>query len=140
MLSSAAEPGPVGPSRRRFGNPYAQLALSILFSAAAQVFLKLGAGTGAGGSWLGLEGLRSGWVWMGIGALVASLFSWLYALRFVPLSIAFTLAGAVHALVPIASWIWLGETISGKRGLGILLVIAGVVISAKPATAVEEKL
>ena len=56
------------------------------------------------------------------------------------LSVAFTLSGAIQALVPLGSWIFLGESIPIMRWMGILLVIAGVVISAKPATVVEEKL
>ena len=123
-----------------FAHPILQLALSILLSAAAQVLLKLGAPPSGDEGWLGLGGLASAWTWLGIVALIGSLFSWLYALRFVALSVAFTLAGAIHALVPLASWLILGESISSRRWLDILLVIAGVLISAKPATAVEEKL
>ena len=66
--------------------------------------------------------------------------SWLYALRFLALSVAFALSGAIHALVPIGCWMFLGETISWKRWMGIAMVVAGVVVSAKPATIVEEKL
>ena len=139
-MSEKADAPSVSNPPRLFGNPHVQLGLSIVFSAAAQLLLKRGSGLEAEESSIGLEGLRSGWVWLGIGAMIASLFSWLYALRFVPLSVAFTLAGAIHFLVPIGSWLWLGESIPGKRWLGILLVIAGVVISAKPATQVEEKL
>ncbi len=123
-----------------FANPHLQIALSIALSAAAQVLLKLGIGAKADGGWLGLEALHSGWVWLGIGAMIGSLLSWLYALRFIALSVAFTLAGAIHALVPVGCWIFLGETISAKRWLGIAMVVAGVVVSAKPATIVEEKL
>ena len=88
----------------------------------------------------GFGWLSSGWVWLGIAAILGSLFSWLYVLRTIPLSIAFAFAGAIHILVPLGSWFCLGETISAKRWLGILLVTAGVLVSAKPATAVEEKL
>ena len=123
-----------------FAHPILQLALSILLSAAAQVLLKLGAPASGEEGWLGLGGMASAWTWLGIVTLIGSLVSWLYALRFVALSVAFTLAGAVHALVPLASWLILGESISSRRWMGILLVIAGVLISAKPATAVEEKL
>jgi drug/metabolite transporter (DMT)-like permease len=123
-----------------FAHPILQLALSIVLSAAAQVLLKLGAPPRGEEGWLGLGGLASAWTWLGIVALIGSLISWLYALRFVALSVAFTLAGAVHALVPLGSWLFLGELIPVSRWLGILLVIAGVLISAKPATAVEEKL
>jgi drug/metabolite transporter (DMT)-like permease len=123
-----------------FAHPILQLALSILLSAAAQVLLKLGAPPTGQEGWLGLAGMWSAWTWLGIVALIGSLLSWLYALRFVALSVAFTLAGAIHALIPLGSWLVLGESISSRRWLGILLVIVGVVISAKPATAVEEKL
>jgi drug/metabolite transporter (DMT)-like permease len=72
--------------------------------------------------------------------IIGSLFSWLFALRTIPLSVAFTLAGATHVLVPLGSWIWLGEEIPAKRWCGILLVTLGVLVSARPATVVEEKL
>ena len=124
---------------RLFANPMVQLNLSIVLSAASQVLLKLGATHGPELGVLGFAGLRSGWVWLGIAAMIASLLSWLYALRFIALSVAFTMSGAVHALVPVACWGLLGETIPIRRWLGIVLVIAGVLVSAKPATAVEEK-
>ena len=125
---------------RAFANPHVQIAISIVLSSAAQVLLKRGVGADAEGGWLGFEALRSGWVWLGIGAMIGSLVSWLYALRFLALSIAFALSGAIHALVPIGCWMFLGEAISWKRWMGIAMVIAGVVVSAKPATIVEEKL
>ncbi len=121
-------------------NSYSQIVLSIVFSAASQVLLKRGASDHVSEMWLGVNGLQSGWVWLGIAAMIASLFSWLHALRSIPLSLAFTLAGASHVLVPLGSWLWLGEAIPGRRWLGILLVTAGVLVSAKPATAVEKKL
>jgi multidrug transporter EmrE-like cation transporter len=119
-------------------HPSVQLTLSFLLSTVAQVWLKLGAG--ADGHASVFASLQSPWVWLGILATIGSLVTWLNALRSVPLSLAFALAGVIHALVPLASWLWLGETVSGKRWLGISLVIVGVVVSAKPATVVEEKL
>src|SRR5262245_45917319 len=79
--SSNSPTSPDSSSRVPLTAAYQQLALSVLLSAAAQVFLKLGAGSEAGDEWLGFSRLHSGWVWMGIGAMVASLFSWLYSLR-----------------------------------------------------------
>ena len=128
-------PSPSGSSIR---HPYAQLAISIALSTAAQVWLKLGAVHGENAGLL--AGLHSPWVWLGIFAMIGSLLTWLNALRAVPLSLAFALAGVIHALVPLACWLWLGEAVSGKRWIGIALVIAGVVVSAKPAMVVEEKL
>ena len=131
-LFSAAMPAP------SVRHPHVQLAISIALSTAAQVWLKLGAEHGENAGLF--SGLHSPWVWLGIFAMIGSLLTWLNALRAVPLSLAFALAGVIHALVPLACWVWLGEAISGKRWMGIALVIAGVVVSARPAMLVEEKL
>lgn len=123
-----------------FFNPYTQISLSIILAAAAQLCLKKGADKAVPELWLGIEGLRSGWVWLGICAMVTGLFSWLYSLRFVPLNIAFTLAGLEQVLVPLGSWLLLGEHIGPTRACGILLVCAGVFTVARPLMHVEEKL
>ena len=128
------------PRKGWFFNPYTQILLSILLSAAAQLCLKKGADKAVPEIWLGFEGLRSGWVWLGILGMVTSLFSWLYSLRFVPLVIAFNLAGLIQVLVPLGSWILLGERIGPTRMCGILLVCAGVYVVARPLMKVEEKL
>lgn len=128
------------PRKGWFFNPYTQILLSILLSTAAQLCLRKGAETKVPEIWLGVEGLRSGWVWLGICGMVTSLFSWLYSLRFVPLNIAFNLAGLVQVLVPIGCWLLLGERIGPTRMSGILLVCAGVFIVARPLMRVEEKL
>ncbi len=130
----------VKPRKGWFFNPYVQILFSILLSTAAQVLLKKGADRSVPEIWLGIEGLRSGWVWLAICAMIASLFSWLYGLRFVPLNIAFNLAGLVMALVPLSAWVLLGEKIGPTRWCGILLVCAGVYVVARPLMQVEEKL
>ncbi len=114
--------------------------MSILLSTAAQLLLKKGADTSVPDLWMGIDGLRSGWVWLGIVAMVTSLFSWLYGLRFVPLNVAFNLAGLVQVLVPLTSWLLLGEQIGPTRSCGILLVSAGVYTVARPLMRLEEKL
>ncbi len=131
---------PARPAPGVLANPYLQLALSVVLTAAAQLFLKRGAGAALDAGWLGLAAVRSPWVWCGMAALIVSLLSWLYALRFVPLGFACNLSGAIHVLVPVGCWMWLGEAISGRRCLGILLVAAGVIVSARPASAVERRL
>ncbi len=91
-------------------------------------------------AWFGLSGLRSLWVWGGIVSMVVSLFSWLYALRFVPLNIAFNLAGATQLFVPLGGLLFLHESISAKRWAGILIVMVGVIVVAGAAGEAEEKL
>ncbi len=134
----------IGSARRWFLNPWMQLAICVLLATAAEIFLKLGAAATVdpenGWSWTGLTGLRSIWVWWGILASVISLFNWLATLRKLPLTIAFPVGQAVHILVPLSCWIFLGENILPKRWLGIALVLLGLMIVAKPAAKLEEKL
>lgn len=130
--------------RRWFANPWVQLSICVLVATAAELFLKLGAAETAdptsAWSWTGLTGLRSGWVWWGVLASVVSLFNWLATIRKLPLTIAFPVGNVVHILVPVSSWIFLGEAILTIRWLGIALVLLGLMIVAKPAARLEEKL
>jgi len=144
LMPAVVEPGgevkwDAKPRKGWFFNAYTQLLLSILLSTAAQLCLKKGS-TAIPEIWLGIEGLRSGWVWLGILAMVTSLFSWLYGLRFIPLNVAFNLAGLVQVLVPLGCWLLLGERIGPTRACGIVLVLAGVYTVARPLMRVEEKL
>ena len=130
--------------RRWFVNPWVQLSICVLLATAAELLLKLGAAETAdptnAWSWTGLTGLRSGWVWWGVLASVVSLFNWLATIRKLPLTIAFPVGNIVHILVPLSSWIFLGEAILTRRWLGIALVLLGLMIVAKPAARLEEKL
>lgn len=130
-----------GAKRHWFLNPFFQIALSIAFSAASQLFLKIGADQVVGGdAALGFSGLRSGWVWLGILSMITSLGSWLYSLRFVPLNVASSLTGCIHVLVALSSWYFLGEKINGGRWLGIFLVVTGVFVIATPLMKMEERI
>ena len=120
------------------------MAICILLATAAEIFLKLGAEATASASnawsWTGLTGLRSSWVWWGIVASVISLFNWLATIRKLPLTIAFPVGNIVHILVPLSSWIFLGEAILLRRWIGIGLVLLGLLILARPAANLEERL
>ena len=135
---------PPKPAPGLFWNPYLQIFLTVLLTAAAQVLLKVGADHSSTGdnsvwSWLGLTELASWWTWAGILAFVASFGGWLYALRFLPLGLAFALTNGVHVFVPIGSWYFLGEHISLLRGAGIGIIIAGILLLAQSVAKVEEK-
>ncbi len=127
-----------------FLNPWFQIGFSTFAVATAELFLKRGAVEArplpASLNWTGLAGLASPSVWFGILLVAVSFVSWLYVLRFLPLSIAFPLSQFVHVLVPIGSWIFLGELISSRRWAGIALVVIGVLSVAKPVARMEEKL
>ena len=91
-------------------------------------------------SWTGIGGLASPLVWLAIIFVILSFLSWLYVLKYIPLSIAFPLSRVVDALVPLCSWIFLGEMISTRRWCGIALVIIGLAVVAKPVARMEERL
>jgi undecaprenyl phosphate-alpha-L-ara4N flippase subunit ArnE len=78
--------------------------------------------------------------WLAIVCIIFSLLGWLYILRHLPLSIAFPLSNAPHILVPMVSSVFLGEMISGRRWCGIVLVLIGLLLVAKPFARIEEKL
>ena len=127
-----------------FGNPWLQLALSVLCVLASELLLKRGATEVADPnstfSWTGINGLGSPLVWWAILLITVSFASWLYVLKYIPLSVAFPLSRVVDVLVPISCWIFLGEIISPRRWCGIALVIIGLSLVAKPVARLEEKL
>ena len=132
------------PAPGLFWNPYLQIFGVVLLSAAAQVLLKLGAAQSVGShswaSWLGFSELGSGWTWLGIGAFVASFGGWLYALRFLPLGIAFALTNGVHFFVPLGAWWWLHERLGPLRLSGIGAILGGILLLAHSVAQAEEKL
>ena len=128
-----------------FANPWFHLALSVLFVAAYQLLLKLGASetahiASARWAWTGLAGLASLYVWLGIPLVILGLVTWLHVLRYIPLSIAFPISQVPHILVPLCSWLLLGEVITSLRWCGIALVSLGLALVAKPVAQLEERL
>ena len=130
--------------RSGFANPWLQLALSVLCVLASELLLKRGASEVADPnsalSWTGINGLTSALVWWAILLVIVSFASWLYVLKYIPLTVAFPLSRVVDVLVPICCWIFLGEIISVRRWCGIALVIIGLALVAKPVARLEEKL
>jgi drug/metabolite transporter (DMT)-like permease len=127
-----------------FGNPWLQLGLSVACVAIYELLLKRGAADTANlsarWSWTGLTGLASIYVWVAIVFVILSLITWLYVLRYIPLSIAFPISQAVHVLVPLGSWFVLGENIVTMRWIGIALVSLGLAVVARPVARLEEEL
>jgi undecaprenyl phosphate-alpha-L-ara4N flippase subunit ArnF len=127
-----------------FGNPWLQLGLSVLCVFVSELLLKRGvtdvAEPGSAFSWTGINGLKSPLVWWAILLIVASFISWLYVLRYVPITVAYPLSRVVDILVPLGCWIFLGELISTTRWCGIALVVVGLALVAKPVAQIEERL
>lgn len=127
-----------------FANPWLQLILSIICVVASELLLKRGASDIADPasalSWTGINGLASPLVWWAIVLVVMSFLSWLYVLKYIPLTVAFPLSRVVDVLVPVCCWLFLGEMVSTRRWCGIALVIIGLAVLAKPVARLEERL
>jgi drug/metabolite transporter (DMT)-like permease len=127
-----------------FANPWFQLWLSVLCVLVSELLLKRGASATAhlaeNWSWTGVTGLASPLVWVAIVFVIISFLSWLYVLKYIPLSVAFPLSRVVDVLVPLSCWFILSETISLRRWCGIALVVIGLAVVAKPVARLEERL
>jgi drug/metabolite transporter (DMT)-like permease len=121
-------------------NPYLHIGLNVILTAVANILFKAGSDNTPGGSLLGVSSFGSPAVWVGIGCMICALFVWLHALRFVPLIIAFSLAAATQIVIPLGSWLFLGEQISLVRWAGIVIVTLGIMIIARPLARLEERL
>ncbi|HSP46114.1 MAG TPA: EamA family transporter [Chthoniobacterales bacterium] len=125
-------------------SPWLHLALSVICVTIYEFLLKRGArdtsDLSPAWSWTGVPGLASIYVWIAIVFVVISLITWLYVLRYIPLSIAFPISQAVHIFIPLGSWLILGENIVTLRWIGIALVSLGLAVVAKPVARLEEEL
>lgn len=125
-------------------NPWLALAVSVTCVTIYELLLKRGAvetaNPDSAWSWTGLSGLGSIYVWIAIVFVILSLISWLYVLRYLPLSVAFPISQSVHALVPLGSWLILGENIVTLRWVGIAFVSLGLAVVARPIAKIEEEL
>ena len=125
-------------------NPWLILGLEVICVLVYELLQKRGATETAHvsevWSWTGFTALVSPLVWLAMLLMIVSLLSWLYVLRYIPLSIAFPISRVVDVLVPLSCWIVLGEHISIRRWCGIALVVAGLLLTAKPVASLEEKL
>jgi len=125
-------------------NPWVVVGLEVICVLVYELLQKRGASETANlseiWSWTGITALASPLVWLAMLLMIVSLLSWLYVLRYIPLSIAFPLSRVVDVLIPLGCWVILGENISPRRWCGIALVIVGLMLTAKPVAHLEEKL
>jgi len=77
---------------------------------------------------------RSPPFWAGMTCYGASLCVWLAALSKAPVSIAYPMLSLGYIVVAWASVVWLGETLSITKVLGIALICIGVVLVSRSAS------
>jgi len=137
MIASGQAPKPRSPW---YFHPLLQISFSIVLSSASQIFFKVASDGNHGPHTVNLQLFTSWALWGGIVSTLTSLVCWLNALRSVPLIIAFNLGAATYILVPLGSWVFLGEQVPPIRWLGIALVTLGVLLIARPLSRMEERL
>jgi drug/metabolite transporter (DMT)-like permease len=70
-------------------------------------------------------------VWLGLGCYGVSALLWLVVLSRLDLSYAYLMLASMYVLIPLVSWLFLGERIPPMRWVGMGVVVLGVVIVAK---------
>lgn len=77
-------------------------------------------------SWAAVCGVLTNWWLMASGALLAAAgVMWMYILKHYPFSQAYPLSAMAFVFGMIASVLLLGETVSPKAWIGVLLIMAG---------------
>lgn len=72
-------------------------------------------------------------VWIGLLCYGVSALLWMVILSRLDLNIAYLMLASMYVLIPLASWLLLGERLPPMRWLGMAVVVAGVVIVARSA-------
>lgn len=110
--------------------------LSEIFTAVGQVLFKKSANS------LGSHNLREArgqirflsevvskpYIWMGLGAMIAGLIVWLFALAQGDLSLVFPIGSIQYILILFMAHIFLNEKIDAGKALGTFLVMMGIVL------------
>jgi len=71
-------------------------------------------------------GAASYFVWLGIFVYIINFFLWMAVLSRVDLSVAFPVGSTSYIFVPLLAVIFLGESVTGLRWAGIILIILGI--------------
>ncbi len=108
-------------------------------NAAAQLLLKVATRPLAQFSDFGLQTLRSSLVslgtslpfWVGMVCYAASVCVWLAALSKAPVSTAYPMLSLGYIVVAAISVLWLGETLSPAKVMGVALICAGVLLVSR---------
>lgn len=70
-------------------------------------------------------------VWLGLACYGLSALFWLVILSRLELSRAYLMLASMYVLIPLVSWLFLGERIPPMRWVGMVVVVLGVVIVAR---------
>jgi drug/metabolite transporter (DMT)-like permease len=60
----------------------------------------------------------------------ASTVAWVFVIRDVPIGRAYLFMALTYIVVPVAAWVFLGESLSPRHAIGTAFIIAGILIAA----------
>jgi spermidine export protein MdtJ len=107
------------------------LAVSIACSICGQLLMKWAA-AGAGSEIGQLE--AGGWLVAALSIYTCGVVGWAYALRAIPLGVAYSIGGLNYVGILLGAHYWLGESVTPMRILGVALILGGVVLMVVPRT------
>lgn len=105
------------------------LLIAVLANVAANLaFKKLMAGRSVGGGVeVAVDLLLNPWLWVGGVAAMLLLVSYLYALRFIHVAVAYAfVTSSALVLMTLISVFWFGQTLSPWQTLGLVLLVFGL--------------
>lgn len=76
-----------------------------------------------------LRSLRVGWLWLAVGCMAASFFSFLAMLSWFPVSFVVPATSLAYVAGAFGAKLFLGEQLNGTRWAGILLICLGVAVA-----------
>ena len=68
------------------------------------------------------------WIFSGMTLHVAALVVWLWALSRVDISFAYPFLALGYVIVGLMAWLWLGESLTITRIVGMLIILTGLVV------------
>ncbi|MEO8754594.1 MAG: EamA family transporter [Casimicrobiaceae bacterium] len=107
--------------------------ICVVLIAAGQLLFKSAAGQWRidGWSWATARGFLSPVMLVALVVYAAATLLWVFVLRTVPLSAAYSLFSLAFLIVPVLAWIFLDEPISANTLVGGAVIAVGVIIAVR---------
>ena len=109
---------------------------AVVINVVGQIFIKKGINSITSLNFSGnllftyINIFSSPYVMIGLSTYFISVLLWLYVLSIVDLSYAFPFLALSYIMVIVGSWVFLGESISAIRLIGVLVICIGVFVVA----------
>jgi drug/metabolite transporter (DMT)-like permease len=74
--------------------------------------------------------LLNGWLICALMLYGVTTLGWILVLRYVPLSLAYPFMGLAFVMVPIFSWVFLGESLHWRSLAGGAVILVGIILAS----------